>query len=511
LILSLLTFIDGYRSIQVFSVRKDAVVKILVLNPPFPRKNFSRSQRSPAVTRSGTLYFPMWLAYAAGVLEDAGHEVRLVDAPAQGMDLTDTVKMAREFRPALTIMDTSTPSIDSDLRTGEAIKGNCPRTFLILVGPHVSALPGSVMSASWAPDGVAVGEYDFTLRDLADAIQRGRNLASVDGIVYRTREGAIKSNPMRQLIRDLDTLPMVSRVYRKHLDHGKYFNPNGLYPMIAMVTGRGCPNRCSFCLYPATLFGRRYRYRTIPQVVEEFEYIVRNFPDVKSIFLEDDTLTANRDRCRELAAGLKSRGITIPWTGNSRADVDRDTLAALKGAGLTTLCVGFESGSQEILDNVRKGIDLEQARDFARNAADLGIRVHGCFIFGLPGETEATMEETIEYSLTLPLETAQFYPLMVYPGTDCYEWARKEGFLITQDFSRWLTREGYHNCVVSRGSLTPSHLVRKCNEARRRFYLRPSYIYRKMVEVVRDPSQRTRVFRALATFWPHLAGIAGRS
>jgi len=160
---------------------------------------------------------------------------------------------------------------------------------------------------------------------------------------------------------------------------------------------------------------------------------------------------------------------------------------------------------------VHKGIDLVRARQFARDARDLGIRVHGCFIFGLPGETEATMEETVRYAVSLPLETAQFYPLMVYPGTECYEWARKEGFLTTQDFSRWLTREGFHNCVVSRGNLTPVRLVEKCNEARRRFYLRPSYIWQKAREALTDPLQRTRLMRAFVTFWPHLVGITGRA
>lgn len=481
-------------------------MRVLLLNPPYiPR--FSRSQRSPAVTRSGTIYFPMWLSYSAGLLRERGHQVRLLDAPAKGYDVTRTVTEVREFVPRVVVLDTSTPSVNNDLRIAGVIKGVCPKALVILVGTHVSALPGQVMASSPWVDVIAVGEYDETLADLVKAVEMGRSLSSVDGIVFRSGDGEIIANQLRPLIKDLDTLPMVSRTYLDNLDFKDYFNPNALFPMVAFVTGRGCPNRCGFCLYPATMFGRRYRFRTIKSVLDEFEFVTRNFPGVRSIFLEDDTFTANSARCLELAQGIMERGITIPWVANSRADVDIKVLKALKSAGLRSLCVGFESGSQAVLDAVGKGLTVEGARRFAHDAASVGIRVHGCFIFGLPGETTETIEETIKFSLTLPLDTAQFYPLMVYPGTECYDWANRGGYLTTQDFSRWLTRSGYHNCVISRGVLTPRFLVAQCNRARRSFYLRPSYIASKAVDVLKDPDQRTRLFKAFKTFWAHLAGL----
>lgn len=481
-------------------------MKVLFLNPPYlPR--FSRAQRSPAVTRSGTIYFPMWLSYAAGHLIAKGHQVSLVDAPARGFDLTGTIKEISEFTPRIVVVDTSTPSIVNDLKVANVIKGVCPKALVVLVGTHVSALPGQVMaSAPWV-DAIAVGEYDETLADLVRAFETGRSLSSVEGLVFRTPDGEVIANPIRPLIRNLDSLPMVSRTYQEHLDFRDYFNPNALFPMVAFVTGRGCPNRCSFCLYPATMFGRRYRFRSISSVLDEFEFITRNFPGVKSIFLEDDTLTANPSRCMELAEGIRERGISIPWVANSRADVDIEILRALKAAGLRSLCVGFESGSQGVLDSIGKGLTVDRARRFAHDAAEAGVRIHGCFIFGLPGETADTMEETVRFALTLPLDTAQFYPLMVYPGTECYDWATRGGYLTTHDFSKWLTRSGFHNCVVSRGVLTPGFLVKKCEEARRRFYLRPSFIAGKIVDSIKDSDQRTRIFKAFGTFWAHLAGL----
>ena len=225
---------------------KSQEMKILMLNPPFLSR-FSRSQRSPAVTKGGTLYYPFWLAYATGVLEEKGHEVRLVDAPAQGLDLKGTIEYARDFKPKLVVLDTSTPSIYNDVKVGELIKGDLPESFMVLVGTHPSALPEETLKLSNKIDAVARGEYDYTILELAESLEDNSNLDSVDGLSFRSGED-ITHNKERSLIEDVDKLPFLSRVYRRHLNVRNYYFAAADYPVIQIITARGCPNRCFFCL-----------------------------------------------------------------------------------------------------------------------------------------------------------------------------------------------------------------------------------------------------------------------
>lgn len=278
-------------------------MNVLVLNAPYFKK-FSRPQRSPAVTKSGTIYFPLWLAYCVGVLEQEGHNVLFLDAPARGMELEDVLEAARRFAPSLVVMDTTTPSVDNDLQVAQALKQDLAQTVITLVGTHVSALPQETLQRAPFVNAVAVREYEYTVRDLAAAVQQAGGLPSADvlratpGLIFRHGE-SIEQGPQRDFIENLDELPWVSKVYKKHLDIRHYFNPNARYPMVTLITSRGCPFRCSFCVYPQTMSGRRYRFRSIEDVVEEMACVQDSFPEAKSIFFEDDTLTADKQRCKQ--------------------------------------------------------------------------------------------------------------------------------------------------------------------------------------------------------------------
>ncbi len=477
-------------------------MKILTLNPPFLKK-FSRSSRSPAISKGGTLYYPIWLAYATGVLEAAGHEVRLVDAPARDHDADSVVKDAKKFSPDMIVVDTSTPSIHSDVKIAEQLREALPDSYIVLVGTHPSALPDETLALSGAVNAVARGEYDYTLRNLADALERGKDLSTVLGLSYRD-DGRIIHNPNRPLIKELDALPFVSEVYKKHLRIDDYFYAANLHPVITIISGRGCPHRCVYCLLPQTLHGRGYRARSPDNFVDELEYIANEFPRVREVFVEDDTMTADRKRCREISELIKSRGLRITWSANSRADMDKETLRAMRVAGCRLLCVGFESGTQEILDNIRKGTRIEKIRQFMRDAKEIGMMIHGCFMLGCPGETKVTIARTIEFAKELNPDTAQFFPIMVYPGTEAYRWAKENGYLVTEDYSRWLNEEGLHNCVVSRPELTNEELVRACDEARRAFYLRPSYILSTLKRAVLHPGEAMRIAKSGKTFFRYL-------
>jgi len=477
-------------------------MRILTLNPPFhPR--YSRGQRSPAVIKSGVIYYPIWLALATGVLEQHGFQVKLVDAPAAGHDLGYVLDLVDSWQPRLVVLDTSTPSIYNDVEVAQAIKQREPDAFVVLVGPHVSALPEESMHLGRAVDAVARREYDYTIRDLALALQGGAALSDVLGLSYR-HDGKIVHNADRPLIRDLDALPFVSEVYKRHLRIEDYFYSIARYPEITLVTGRGCPHRCTYCMWPQTLTGRGYRRRSAANVADEFEFIQREFPQVREIFIEDDTLTVNERHTVALCQELIRRGVRLPFTANSRADVSYETLRWLKQAGCRLLCVGFESGDQAVLDAIHKDIQVEEFYRFAHDARRAGVMVHGCFMAGNPGETRRSLDRTLRLALALPLDTAQFFPLMVYPGTAAYAWAQRNGYLISEDFRDWLTPEGLHKSVVSRPDLPADELVHWCDDARRRFYLRPRYVWAKVREIVTHPSEARRIFKSLRRFARYL-------
>src|SRR5690606_29216330 len=353
-------------------------MKVLFLNPPyFPM--FSRESRSPSVTKSSTLYWPMFMAYAAGCAEEDNNELLLLGAPAMDLDLEATLEKIRAFKPEFAVLNTSTPSINNDMRVAKAIKEavGCP---VAMMGTHASAEPVEILEREPAVDYVIVGEADYTARELVRHL-RGDGPdapAKVLGIAYRSQSenGALNiQNPERPKIEDLDALPWVSQVYRKHLFscYKRYFYGANINPLIVILSGRGCPFRCTYCVIPQTLTGHTYRKRSIKDVVDELEYIKSAFPDLGEVFFEDDTFTAHPTRTAELCDEIISRGLKITWSANARADVKPDVLKKMKKAGCRELCVGFESCSTDVLKNVKKGLADGMAARFMEGANEAGI------------------------------------------------------------------------------------------------------------------------------------------
>jgi anaerobic magnesium-protoporphyrin IX monomethyl ester cyclase len=475
-------------------------MKIVALNPPF-LSHFSRESRSPAVAKSGTLYYPMWLAYAVGLLEKHGHEVMLIDAPAENISRDTVIERIRKFNPAMAFVATSTPSIYNDVEVGAALKDTCLELFTVFVGVHVSALPCESLELSSKIDAVAFGEFDMTLVELAEKLTTGRPsdelLGSIAGLAYRTNDGRCVKNATRPFIEDLDIFPPVASVYKKHLSTAPYFYGHSLHPIIVIMTGRGCPFRCTYCVVPQVLQGHQYRQRSINSIVEEFRYIRDNFPEVKEIMIEDDTLTANKKRCAELSKALINQGLTtIPWSANSRADVDLETMRLMKAAGCRLFCVGFESGNQQILDNIQKGTKIPVIERFVKDSKRAGIMIHGCFMVGNRGETRQILEETLRFAKKLNPDTAQFYPIMVYPGTADYVYYQEKGWIVSENFREWITEEGLHSSTMSNPDLPYDELVRFCDRARREFYLRPSYILFKAIQSFKKPAEARRNIKA---------------
>jgi anaerobic magnesium-protoporphyrin IX monomethyl ester cyclase len=485
----------------------DEKMKILLINPPFKTEygKFSRDQRSPAITKSGTLYYPTWLASATGVLEETGFECKLIDCCARLIKTDEALDIVKDFAPQMVVVNTSTPSIYNDCEFAEKVKKINNKIYTVLVGTHPSAVPEETMKNCTAIDFIARREYEFTLKELAEQLKNElQDFSKILGLTYRNEDGEISSNADRPFIEDLDALPFVSKVYKKHgIKPEDYFFAAAEFPMMMIFTGRGCPNNCFFCVYPQTFHGRqKYRLRSPENVVQEIEYILENFPELKSLGFEDDTFTADLERTKQICRLMIQKGFNkkINWWVNARVTLDLDTMLLMKKAGCRLLIAGFESGNQSILNAMHKGIKLDWSKRYVENARKAGLLIHGCFMVGNPGETKETMEETFQLALKLNTDTAQFFPLMVYPGTDAYRWAEKNGYIITQDYSKWITDDGLHSCVLSFPNLTAEEMVAFCDQARKRYYLRPAYIIAKLKQFIIYPAERKRLYKAGTRF-----------
>lgn len=487
-------------------------LRVMFLNPPFHNR-FSRESRSPAVAKSGTLYYPKWLCYAAGVAIKNGHEVDVVDAPAWNKDIDYVVDRLTKKNIQALVVDTSTPSIVNDIKVVAEINSRLPSLPIIMVGRHVSTLPEDTLKKAPFLSAVAIKEYEYTVRDWLLAIESGADLEKVDGIVFYKNGEMIKTNP-RAAIENLDELPFVSEVYKKYLRVEDYFYGHSLWPLVVFDTSRGCPYRCTFCVYPQTFSGHRMRYRSVANVADEFDFIARELPQVKTIMLEDDTFIIDKDRTLELAEELIKRGNKLPFDSNCRADVKADVtfFKKLKKAGARLFCVGFEAGNNDVLKHIKKNLNLNLTEQFMDNTKKAGIMVHGCFMVGNLNETQETMQQTLDMAKKLMPDTAQFFPIMVYPGTAAYEEAKQRGLLSTEDYSNWLTTDGLHNSVVNLPNLTHKDLVDFCDRARREFYLNPKYLARKAVQSLTSVSELQRNLKGFKTLAKYLVkGSFGES
>ncbi|MDV4343034.1 radical SAM protein [Methanoculleus sp. YWC-01] len=461
-------------------------MKIYLLNPPF-KKGFCRSVRgSGEVSRGGTLYYPICLSYATGVLEQQ-HDVRLVDAQARKWDLELVLEDIKQYAPDMVIIDTNFACLNNDLAIASQIKHETG-CILVIVGPPASQFSSEILSH---PDiDIAVRyEYDITLQELAKCIESGLSYSHIAGISY-LEGGKPVHNPLRSLTQgaDLDQIPFVSKVYHNHLNIEDYFLSSSLYPVVQIFTGRGCPNQCTFCSWPSNLMGRKYRVRSLTNVLDELEWIQNNL-DVKEVFFEDDTFTINKSRVLEFCEQYKHRNLDLAWSCNTRVNtLDLETMKAMKRANCRLLIAGYESGSETILKTIKKGTNVEQMRKFAKNAKRARLMVHGDFIIGLPGETRETIQMTKDLIYDLKPELLQVLVPQPIPGTELYAQCKREGFLLVDDPTQYLDDNGHQKAVISYPALSNEEMVCEANEILREYYLSPGYVPLAMGQVLRKNS-----------------------
>ena len=473
-------------------------MKICFVNPPFKAEygKFSRESRSPSIGHSGVLYYPLWLIYSACVAEKEGFDVVFIDAPAKQLNKTQTIELVKEKASdaLMFVFDTSTPSIYSDVEFAGSIKELFPDSFTMLVGTHPSATADETMAIDERIDGLARREYDYIVRDTAFAIRDKLDFSKVRGLSWRDGSKVIH-NPDAEHITDLDNIPYAADFIKRHLSVSDYVFPAAAFPSIQIFTGRGCPAQCNFCVYPQTLHGHKYRLRSPENVIGEIEYIVNNFPEVKEIVFEDDTFTINKQRVTEICNMIIQRKIKIRWLCNARVNLDYETMILMKKAGCHLIIPGIESVNQQILNNIHKGTTVEQIENYIRNARKAKLMIHACYMVGNQGETHETMKATLAAAKRFKTDTAQFFPLIPYPGTGAYVWAKENGY-ISGKYSEYIHEDGTLNCIINTPELSAQELVDFCQYARKKYYLRPWYIAHRIVRGLRDPEDFKRSIKA---------------
>jgi hopanoid biosynthesis associated radical SAM protein HpnJ len=418
-----------------------------------------------------SFWYPTWLAQPAALVPGS----RLVDAPPDGLTLEDVRPLARQYE--LCVIHTSTPSFRSDVRVAEALKAENPDLTIGMVGAAVAVAPEASLRASPALGFVAGAEFDFTIKEVA----QGRPLSRVLGLSYRVN-GHVVHTPDRPVLENMDALPFVTPVYKRDLTIEHYAIGYLRHPYVSLYTGRGCRSKCTFCLWPQTVGGQRYRTRSPEHVAEEMALAQRLFPQAREFFFDDDTFTDDLPRAEAIARRLGPLGVT--WSVNAKANVPDRTLKVLKDHGLRLLLVGYESGSQAILNNIKKGIRLDVARRFTRDAKALGITIHGTFILGLPGETRETIQETIRFAREVDPDTIQVSLAAPYPGTALYEEARRNGWL---EGEALVDAAGVQQATLGYPHLGRTEIFHSVDLFYRRFYFRPRKMISLAAEMLRDP------------------------
>ncbi len=412
---------------------------------------------------------PLGLGYLAAIAEQAGHEVRVVDAPTVGLTREQLVQQIDDDEPDLLGVSATANGFQDALRVVVEAKRKRPGLYAVLGGPHVTFLDEQTLQDCRAVDAVARGEGEETFRQLMEAVVSGAEPCGIAGLTYR-RNGTVLRNPDRPLIADLDPLPFPAY----HLLPMDRYALTGT-PYACIMTSRGCPYHCTFCA-SSHLFGNRWRSRSPESVVEEMAYLRERF-GVEYIEMVDDTFSVSHRRVDAICDLLISRKLDVCWTASARVgSLNEPILRKMKAAGCRAIFLGFESGSQDVLDYLCKGVRVEDAFETMDLVRRVGLEVVGSFILGSPQDTEDTVRETIRFARKLSPNYAQFSILTPYPGTPLYEEALAKGWLTSPDWSQFdILRP-----VMKTPGISAKKLKRHLDWAFISFYLRPRFLWQEV-------------------------------
>ena len=462
-------------------------MKTLLMNPPsFECFDGGAGSRWPATREIESYWYPVWLAYPAGILEGS----RLLDAPPHKVSPQETVRIACDYD--FVVLFTSTVGFQNDLGMARMMKEAKPGLKIAFVGPPVQVQPIESVKASEDIDFVVRGEFDYAVVEFA----QGKPLGEIAGVSYR-KDGQVVHNPPRPALQteDLDRLPFVTSVYKRDLSIENYNVPFLLHPYVALYTSRGCPALCTFCLWPQTLSGHAWRVRSAENVAEEIRHALKWFPQAKEFFFDDDTFNIRKGRVLELCKKFKPLGFR--WSCTARAHSDYETLKAMAEAGARLLIVGFESGDPQILKNIKKGATVEMGREFAKNCKRIGILIHADFILGLPGETKESIQRTIDFARELDADTIQVSIAHAFPGTELHQYLAKNSFLADRPMSDAMGHQLPH---FEYPDLSREEMMAGVNRFYDSYYFRPRVAWRIVRKALWDAHERKRLYEEAVEF-----------
>jgi len=463
-------------------------MKVLIINPPWPGKGYgTRSQNRIIKHRSDKfLQYPIFLAYSAAQLQAAGHEVRYIDSVIQDLDMDRTLDAARRESPDAVFMETTTPSIEADYDSLARLK-HATGSKIIVGGPHATHFHQQVLEDCQAIDVVIRHEFDTKI---ASVVSNLDDLDAVSGISFRNN-GRIVDNGDGGYCTDLDAVPFPDR---ETVPWSWYLEAwYSRRPFMNMMTSRGCPYHCSFCLWPQSMYGHQQRFRSMDNVISEVRDLVGRY-GLREINIDDGTFTTRKNRVIEFCQKLRDHKLNLIWTCNGRVDnLDDEMLSEMKASGCKMIRLGVESGSQDVLDKIKKGLTLKQIEDGIRRVKKHGIQTLGGFMFGFPYDSRKTIEATIAFAKKLSPDQVQFSINMCYPGTSLYEYAKQNNLLLVNSFKEF---DMTHGPVVKTLDMDRGELEHILSRAYREFYFRPKFMLQTLRHI-RDIDEIKRVLRSL--------------
>jgi len=421
-------------------------LRVLIANPPWrvgPRAGVRAGSRWPFTAPvngarvADYVPFPFFLAYTQALVQKEGFAAAIIDAIAEGLDDEAFYERVRGFGPQVLLMETATASFYIDVQYAKEIKRIVPDCTILFCGAHATAQYEEILTHCPAVDYVICGEFEFAFLEFCQHMRDGKPPNEIKGIASRDPAGRLTPVDHTESV-DLDRLPLPERMSLPMYNYNDQFA--GMpYPNVQVHASRGCPFRCSYCIFPQVVYGNnRYRVRDPIAVADELSMLVETY-GFKGIYFDDDTFNIGNRRMLKLCRELQHRGLDkIPWGAMARADTsDFETLKAMKQAGMIAIKFGVESGVQSIVNACGKDLNLEKVAQACRWCREIGLKYHLTFTFGLPGETLETIGKSIQYALELAPDTCQFSRTTPFPGTVLFDQLKEKGLILTEDWSKY--------------------------------------------------------------------------
>ncbi|MFH1671319.1 MAG: radical SAM protein [Candidatus Portnoybacteria bacterium] len=438
---------------------------ILLVNPPWHKDSGNIWKNVSACLP------PFGLAILASLARSKGFSVSIIDCNAERIGLDKMEEILPKDNPKFVGITATTVLIDNALELAKIIKRKYPKAKVIMGGVHSTVRPKEVLEKSEV-DFVVMGEGEHSFLDLLS----GGNPGEIKGIGFKENGRAV-INESGECIPDINVFPLPAYDL---LPMERYYPALGSYkrkPSFGMITSRGCPGRCTFC--KGNILGEVIRFKSPEKIIEEIEYLQKNY-GIKDVTFYDDTFTSSKKRVMEFCRLLKDKSIDLTWCCFSRVDtVDLEMLREMKKAGCYQMMYGVESADPQILANINKRISLEKVEETVANTKKAGIEIRLAFMLGNPGETEETIQKTINYAIFLDPDLVSFNITTPYPGTEMFEWARRKGYLIHEFWSDYNLAKP----VMDLPTIDSRKVLRYYKKAHRQFYFRPGYILKRLIKI----------------------------